>query len=212
MDRTVGRRYAQHRYSARELLEAEALATFYKRVDVVAIDEDILRRVKRDWETHPDRRVQWDWERGIMEPLFRSGARWFHFALLVQGHLCALAAIRLSSKKRWLSLTYLEGAPEDHPLKGKVLPLAINALYIYRAVICDKQDLKSVGIRVLSPLDGALSCYKASGYSLSTDTKWLRSITIEEPIGASYDDGSASQDSAATAAAPENGVSAASGD
>jgi hypothetical protein len=174
-------RYKTYRRLSKELLEEEAFHKFRSRVDVVSIDEDILRRVSRDWYQSPKRKVHWDWDAGIMQPLRRTSARPFSFAMLVKGQICGLAAARVSHRKRWLSLTHLEGAPEEHPLKGMVLPLAVDALYIYRGVICVDKDPQSMGIRVLNPLDDALTCYNANGYTLSTNTKRMRSIVIEQP-------------------------------
>lgn len=176
---SVCERYRKLRAHSRELLEEEAFHALRMRVDVAAIDDDILRRVKRDWAAHPERLVAWDWERGIIGPLRRKNARFFDLALLVRGQLCGLAAVRMSNHKRWLSLTHVEGAPGEHPLKGKVLPLVINAMYIYRGAVCRQGEEHGLGIRVLNPLDEALPCYQNQGYSLSVDSKRLRSIEIE---------------------------------
>lgn len=184
--RSAVERYRKHRAVTKELLEEEALHNFRMRVDVVSIDDDILRRVRRDWYGNPSRRVDWDWDAGIIQPLRRTNARAFDIAMLVKGQLCGLAAARVSHKKRWLSLTHIEGAPCDHALKGVILPLVVNALYIYRGVICTEEAVKDLGIRILNPLDEALTCYKANGYTVSTDSKRLRSIVIEPSIASDY--------------------------
>lgn len=179
----VKERYRKNRLHARELLEEELLHVYRRRIKVVAIDEDVLREARREWYSAPGRRVPWDWESGVIDPGRRSSARHFDFALIDQGALCLLAAARVSHKKRWLSLTHVEGAPWEHPLKGGVLPIVERALYIYRAVICaDEKDVKSTGIRILNPLPGALECYRRHGYTHIHGGKRLLAIDLDPPI------------------------------
>jgi hypothetical protein len=180
---TTKERYRKHRLHARELLEEELLHAFQRRIKVVAIDDDVVREARREWYDKPGRRVQWDWDTGIVAPGRRSSARYFDFALIDGGSLCVLAAARVSHKKRWLSLTHVEGAPWEHPLKGRVLPVVIRSLYIYRGVICATQvGVQSTGVRILNPLPDALECYSRHGYTLQQSTKWHRAIDIEAPF------------------------------
>lgn len=177
-------RYRKHRLHTRELLEEAAFHEFRYRVDVGCIDEDILRRAQRDWYGHPLRKCHWEWDEAIMGPLRRSGSRWLDLALLVRGQLCGLVAARLSPNKTWLSLTHIEASPDpEHPLKGAILPLAIQALYLYRGVIHPMGEAKKTGIRILHPLEEALPCYRSNGYTLQPGSKWLRAIVLEAPEG-----------------------------
>lgn len=176
-------KYKSQRNLARELLEEQILADDLLKVDVVAIDDDILRKARNAWYDDPLRRVDWDWEQYIMPRHHRNSVRGIDFALLYQGRLCALAVARLSRRKRWLSLTYMEGAPDQHPLKGNVLAYVLTGLSIYKALIVPEDQPGSIGIRVLKPSEGAMQRYTAAGYNLSTTKKWLRSIVIEERNG-----------------------------
>ena len=92
-------------------------------------------------------------------------------------------AARLSHHRVWLSLTHVEGAPGEHPLKGQVLPLSVRALFVYRGVIAEHGCAEKIGVRVLHPLEEAIPYYQSRGYTLSSDTKWLRAIVIAEPSG-----------------------------
>lgn len=177
-------RYRKHRRLTRELLEEAALHEFRSRVDVVSIDEDILRKAQRDWYGSENRKCAWDWEEAIMRPLWRSGSRWLDLAILVKGQLCGLVAARLSPGKQWLSLTHVEGCPDPHPLKGAIVPLAVMGLYQYRAVIHVTGEAETTGIRVLNPLPEALPCYRSHGYTFEPNSKWLRSIVVAAPKGA----------------------------
>jgi len=177
-------RYREHRRHTRVLLEEKALQAWRLRVDVVEIDDDILRRIERDWCAVPSRSVDWDWHLHIMEPLRRSGPRRLDLAFLVRGELCGLAVARVSRRKRWISLTHVEGSPcDDHPLKGRVLPLAELGLYIFRSQICDKDRHLSTGIRALNPLDDVVPYYCWDGHREHCYTKRLNQIVIQWPYG-----------------------------
>lgn len=176
-------RYKVHRRHTRELLEEELLHTFRYRVDVSAVDDDILRRVEREWYPHRSRLVRWDWESEILTPLQRRGPRGLALAIIVRGQLCGLMAARVSPSKAWLSLTHLEGAPEQHPLKGSILPIAARALYIYRAAIAPEEGAENIGIRILRPLKEAIPFYQRAGYTDLTMTKRLQAIVLERPHG-----------------------------
>lgn len=180
-------RYRAYRRHTKELAEEEALPICRTRILFVSVDEDVLRRLRREWYDCPQRRVDWDWEQDIIGPLHRAGPRYLDFAMIVGGQICGLVAARVSRRKRWISLTHVEACPEGHPLKGRILPLAINTLYIFRGVICPPEATKSLGIRVLNPTPEALSCYNNNGYRLSSDSKWLRDIIIE-PSGTDIDE------------------------
>jgi len=175
-------RYKKCRGLTRELIEEELLHELGIRVDVIGIDDDVLRKVRRQWYENPARQVGWDWETQILQPLLSYGPRTFYAAYLVKGTLCALAAARLSPGKRWISLTHVEGAKNDHPLKGKVLPIVIRSLYVFRGVI-HTGGPEMPGIRVLRPLPDALDCYDACGYPPATMAKKDSVIVIEPPTG-----------------------------
>jgi hypothetical protein len=177
---SVCARYRQFRDHTRELLEESLLAETRRRVQAVSIDADVFRRVRQDWVAHPDRKVRWDWQSSIVEPLHRKNAMYLDFALLADGQLCALAAARMSDKKRWLSLTHIEGAPGQHPLKSRVLAVVVEALYIYRAVVCDRGDEKAIGIRILNPLEEALPYYAKQGHTLFRFSKKLAGFVLEK--------------------------------
>jgi hypothetical protein len=175
-------RYREHRKHARAIIEEELFHALRIRVDVIHIDEDVLRKAERQWYDNPDRLVNWDWESEIMAPLLNYGPRTFYAAYLIRGELCALAAARLSPAKKWLSLTHVEGARNDNPLKGKVLPVVLRSLAIFRAVAATN-TAEMPGIRVLRPTADALPCYYAHGYEQATVSKKDSMIIIESPTG-----------------------------
>jgi len=162
-------------------LEEELLVSFRLRVDVSAIDDDVLRKVRTDWGNHPERMTNWDWDTGICAPFRNAGPRGLDFALMVHGSVCGLAVARLSPRKRWISLTHIEGAPAQHELKGHVLAIVIRAMHIYRAVISANFEAEKIGVRILNPLSDAVEWYQRQGLQLTHQSKWLCAIEVTPP-------------------------------
>lgn len=173
-------RYRRHRLHTRELLEEAALPQLLVRINFVSIDEDILRRVDQEWR---DRRVDWKWGTEIMPSYWSDGVKGLDLAMLCKGKLCGMMTARLSRGKTWLSLTHMESAPGENPLKGFVLPLAVQGMYIYRTQIRDEGAEKSTGIRVINPLEEVLPYYRRKGFNDERVTKRLNQIVIERPAG-----------------------------
>lgn len=184
--RDAAARYKLHRKLVRELLEEQLLSEYRFRIDVGTINDDILRMARRDWYGHERRRVRWDWEHEILAPHDRRGPRGIELSLLVDGKLCALAVARLSRHKHWLSLTHLEGAPWQHPLKGKVLPIIVSALVMYGVQI-SRDDEEQPGIRLLNPTSDAMVRYRLAGYNLTTSQKRLRAMVIQSRTGEDHE-------------------------
>lgn len=175
-------RYRRYRDHTRELMEEELLHALRRRVDVLSIGNDVLRKVRRDWYAASLRRVSWDWEQDIMKPLWSYGERTYNAAFEVNGQLCGLMTARVSPAKRWISLTHLEGSPApDHPLKGLIVPLAIRSLLVFRGVICCNGNAKSTGVRILRPLEDAIKCYADAGFRDYTKQKREASIVVAYP-------------------------------
>lgn len=177
-------RYREHCSHTENLLEEEVFALRRKRVDVLSIGAEVLQLAAEQWYPSPERRVQWDWASEIIRPLRTFGPRALALGFRADGILCGMMAARLSPHRQWLSLTHVEGAPFDHPLKGGVVPLSIRALFIYRGLISVGGQAESIGVRILRPLEEAIPCYEAHGYTSYTASKRLPRIVIAEPIGA----------------------------
>jgi hypothetical protein len=153
------------------------------RVDIISIDDDILRKAERDWYGQPNRKVSWDWSTGIMGPLWRYGAARLDLAFVVKGQLCGMAVARVSRRKRWISLTHVEGASVDNPLKGAVMPLTFLGLYIFRSQICHEKPPSFTGIRALNPLEEVVPYYGQTGYPDHRYSKRLNQVVMTWPSG-----------------------------
>ena len=80
-----------------------------------------------DWD---DRLYQWSWF--DLKRKFRNIPARFELSIGVHGNVCGLAIGKPSRGRRHLSVYFLEGNPDkQHPLKGQVLPLLVEASLFY---------------------------------------------------------------------------------
>jgi hypothetical protein len=75
------------------------------------------------------RRFKWDWAL-IQKKRSHVPAR-FELAIRVKGELCGVIIGRPSRGRRHLSIGYLEGAPNDHPLKKRMLDVLLDGAIEY---------------------------------------------------------------------------------
>lgn len=117
---------------------------------------------ERTWAPHAgdgSRPGGWHWAQ-----LAQAYARYpdaFHLAIWSGLALCGLSVGRPSRGHHYLAVDFLEGSPvPDHPLKGKVLPLAIAAATAYG------QALGATSLRLTNPLPGVVPLYEREGFAL----------------------------------------------
>ncbi|HEJ7026218.1 TPA: hypothetical protein SMF53_002527 [Serratia marcescens] len=79
--------------------------------------------------------------------------------------LCGLMLGRRSKKRLCITLRYLEGNPDDHPLKGFVMPIAL----IISESFADAYNISQVNIS--RPEKGLINRYQSFGYSLNAADK-----------------------------------------
>lgn len=94
-------------------------------IEAGPIDQLALAQVS----TWTRRRYKWDWG-AIRKKRSHAPAR-FELAVSVQGLLCGLIIGKPSRGRRHLSISYLEGAPNEHPLKSKLLGILLDGAMEY---------------------------------------------------------------------------------
>lgn len=154
-------KYGQLRKLSRDLLEEEAMRDIRRRITATGIDADALLAVA-GWS---GRKVDWDWG-SIQRTLRKSHPRRYELALWCERILCGLVVGRLSDSKRWLSLTFIEGNPKQHPLKGEVVPLALQGASLYAGLMAD-EVWGGPEVRVKNPLPEARHVYVRAGFTLT---------------------------------------------
>lgn len=118
---------------------------------ITGISFEALQATRR-WRM-PPRRVSWDWTRVVK----RRGGGHFEIAFWWDGVLCGLAYGKAGAD--WLAINYLEGCPEPHSLKGRILPLAVAALEAQALA----QNLPET--RLIDPFEEVEDRYSARGYA-----------------------------------------------
>ena len=80
----------------------------------------------------------WDWSRGMAR--WRKCADRFEVAVWSGNQLCGLAVGKPSAGRGNLSLHAIQGSPiENHPLKGKILPIVIDTAGAYGTALQCKE-------------------------------------------------------------------------
>lgn len=108
-------------------------------------------RATRQWRM-PPRRVSWDWTKLVK----RRGGGHFEIAVWWDETLCGLAYGKSGSS--WLSMNYLEGCPFPHPLKGRIIPIAVTALEAQALALGVSET------RLIDPFIELQDRYMARGY------------------------------------------------
>lgn len=93
------------------------------------IDVSACSAFDAHWRAHPDRLVNWDWT----APNHRR-PKGLNVAVWHGNNLCGLASGRLTAS-RAVRVDYIEGYPEQHALKGIIIPAVLTCAEAYRIVI-----------------------------------------------------------------------------
>lgn len=140
--------YEALRQSVRERLQLDLRRP---ELQITGISFAVLQAARR-WRM-PPRRVSWDWTRLIK----RRGGGHFEVAFWWNATLCGLAYGKAGPG--WLSINYLEGCPLPHPLKRRILPLAVAALEAQALA----QNLPET--RLVDPFEEIVDRYLTHGYA-----------------------------------------------
>ena len=112
-----------------------------------------------DWKDHPRRRVNWPWDRFVLEA--RDDPSRFELAVWSGRSLCGLAWGRTARSRSHCALHFLEGAPDPrHPMKGQVLAVALTALNRYCRAIGAQEA------RLVEPFAAVIPRYAEFGFTL----------------------------------------------
>jgi hypothetical protein len=134
--------------------------------NLTGIDRRALHCWEQEWRpaTRQDQPwSEWDWRAGVQ--------RWtrcidrFEVAIWSGEQLCGLAIGKPSDRRQNLSIYAVQGSPvENHPLRGKVLPIVIDVAGAYGTALGCKE------LRFVNPLPGMIRVYERLGFELETRT------------------------------------------
>lgn len=149
-------------YTKAELLAMLGADEAY-RIELTEITRDALN-AELAWSPDADlaagRSIGWDWEEAVRHYRYSYPAR-MELAIWLDGSLCGLMLGKPSVGKLVVKLNYIQGAPVEHDLKGRVVPIAILYAEHYASML----GAEWLGIQ--DPLDepDLLDYYRALGFT-----------------------------------------------
>ena len=149
------RRYAMYRQLAYE--DTISRIKLPKRYQLEGIGFAALKSFDKVWRSHK-RLVKWDW--------LDQAQRWkrtdhsrLELAVWQDGELCGLMIGRTSKRKTIVYVLGIEGAPYSHPLKGYIIPLALEVAEAYAVAVGAKE------LRLDKPAAILVARYEKLGYT-----------------------------------------------
>ena len=130
---------------------------FVDGIEIRPICPEALKQFRSDWKGHSERIPNWDWA----DPDLRGG-KTFNVGIWHKGMLCGLASGKVTDSKA-VRIDWIEGHPENHPLKGDIIPIVLTCADAYRIEIGSK-ELRLY--RVIPPL---IPLYEEFGFELATE-------------------------------------------
>lgn len=154
-------KYQSLRESSLRIAEATLPAALKNVVNLDGINSLALAKANL-WEQSPKRHddASWSWRKG-----FGSYAKYhpkrFELAIwFAKAQLCGLSLGKPTYSGSRLRLDFIEGAPGNHPLKGKVVELTVLAAKTYAASIDAEQ------VRIMNPVNAdVINYYEKHGFT-----------------------------------------------
>lgn len=144
----------QARNSALEALPVELKNQIrFEKIDFITLVE------AKKWESHQNRKVDWDWSDEHNLYSFTNPKR-FELSIWHRHELCSLSMGRPTWNGSKLRLDSVESAPHSHPLRSKILPLTVLALEEYA------EQIGAHEIRIMEPVNGQVrDYYQSKGFT-----------------------------------------------
>lgn len=154
-------KYQSLRDASRQVAQNNLPAGLQDLVALKGIDSVTLALAKR-WEASPERShdADWSWSHGFRQYAYRHPKRFDLAIWYAKAQLCGLSIGKPTYAGPRLRLDIIEGAPWQHPLKGKVVELTVLAARTYAASLGADQ------IRIMRPVNAeVIRYYEAHGFT-----------------------------------------------
>ena len=130
-------------------------------VRITDIGPEALTAYTTYWEgRHPSGYGGFDWVQ-LWHRFCRQERRSFQCALWHESTLCGLAIGTVPRGHGFLTLRYMEGRPERHPLQGHVARIVLAAAEYYA------EGLELPQMRIENPAPGVEALYRGLGFTLA---------------------------------------------
>jgi hypothetical protein len=161
LNQVIANRYHQLRLSILNQAKTdfeEELPEFVGHIDLTEIGEMALQAHAR-WPLADEieRQIGWNW-REARDRYRRDHMARIELAIWYDDELCGLMLGKASEGKLVVKINYVEGAPEEHPLKGYIVPIAARCAELFAVAI----EANWVGIQ--DPFEGVRDYYQELGF------------------------------------------------
>lgn len=131
----VATRYERRRTLARQVAQDELSIRDRETIRFEGITpKDCL--TAESWSDASNYKTNWDWSWAThFNGWIAKNPKYFDLAIWHRHELCGLSLGRPSYSGNILSLEFVEGAPENNPLKGRIAALVVKAAQEYADVI-----------------------------------------------------------------------------
>jgi len=154
-------KYHELRSSSRLVAKNSLPLNLSEMVGLKSVDSIALVHAKR-WEDSLSRNddANWSWSEGFRKYAYRHPKRFDLAIWYANSQLCGLSLGKPTFSGSRLRLDILEGSPDWHPLKGKIVELTVLAAKTYAASIGADQ------VRIMRPLNSELiKYYEGHGFT-----------------------------------------------
>lgn len=151
------RRYAMHRTLAYE--DTVSRIKLPKRYQLAGIGYEALKAFEKVWQPNKERKVKWDWMEQVARWKRTDHSR-LELAVWHDKELCGLMVGKTSKRKTIVYVLGIEGAPYKHPLKGYIIPIALEVAEAYATSLGAKE------LRLDKPAAILIARYQKLGYTL----------------------------------------------
>jgi hypothetical protein len=154
--------YSRIRSQAQRLAEDDAATSIPPiHVRITDIDADALAAFEHTWHgCHPSGYGGIDWTY-VWHRYARQESRSFHCALWHGSVLCGLVIGSVSGGHSHLTIRYIEGRPQGHPLRGYIARIALAAARYYA------ENLSLPQLRLENPAPGLENWYREIGFTVA---------------------------------------------
>lgn len=154
-------KYQSLRESSLRIAQATLPAALKSVVNLDVINTLALARANL-WEQNPKRHddASWSWRKGFGSYAKQHPKRFELSIWFAKAQLCGLSLGKPTYSGSKLRLDIIEGAPDSHPLKGRVVELTVLAAKTYAA------SLEAEQIRIMRPVNNdVIRYYEKHGFT-----------------------------------------------
>ncbi len=161
---SVKERYGALAQKARQLAQSE-IPDPQVRILGISMREAVIGKGWNTGNPANEYGIEWDWV-SFWDHYRRTNPRMLDVSLYYSSLVAGLALASPNKNKTYIGLDFIQAAPRNNPLKGKVFPCIVLAMRRYAGL------LDASVLRVLNPLPSVVDYYGSQGF-----------VHVNQPLG-----------------------------